>query len=151
MAPSTKIALSLLASAALVMPSAVAQPAREGGKTYVVTLTGEAEVPDGDLDGTGTATITVNRGQKRVCWEITTSGIETPTAAHIHIGLENTAPGNNIVVHLTTTSGCTTTVTPGGAALSTDLLAGLIQAPQLFYVNVHNAPFPAGALRGQLS
>jgi hypothetical protein len=151
MAPSTKITFAILASAALLTPIAVAQPVREGGKTYVVTLTGEAEVPDGDPDGTGTAVITVNRGQRRVCWEITTSGIDSPSAAHIHIGLENTAPGSNIVVHLTTTSGCTTTVTPGGVPLSTDLLAALIQAPQVFYVNVHNAAFPAGAVRGQLA
>jgi CHRD domain len=40
------------------------------------------------------------------------------------------------------TSGCTTIVDDLAAAISAD--------PEDFYVNVHNAEFPAGAIRGQL-
>lgn len=139
------LALSCIGSAALLATAAVAQTAGDGGKRYVVNLTGAAEVPGpGDADGSGRAVITVNRGQKRVCWDITVSGVDTITAAHIHIGFSGQAFAGNIIVHLDPDTGCTTT------PVSVAVLDALIQAPQAFYVNVHNAPFPAGALRGQL-
>lgn len=138
------LAMSCASSAALLATAAVAQTAGDGGKRYVVTMTGAAEVPGpGDADGSGRAVITVNRGQSRVCWDITVSGVETITAAHIHIGLVGQAFAGNIVVPLDPDTGCTTVT-------NADLLDALIQAPQAFYVNVHNATFPAGALRGQL-
>ena len=40
---------------------------------------------------------------------------------------------------------CTTT------PLDRDLLKDIIQHPQDYYVNVHNADFPGGAIRGQMS
>jgi hypothetical protein len=139
------LALSCVCSAALIASSASAQLAGDGGKRYVVNMTGAAEVPGpGDPDGSGRAVITVNRGQKRVCWDITVSGVDTITAAHIHIGFAGQAFAGNIIVHLDPDTGCTTT------PVSVAVLDALIQAPQAFYVNVHNAAFPAGALRGQL-
>jgi hypothetical protein len=36
-------------------------------------------------------------------------------------------------------------------AADADLIKAIIQSPQEYYVNVHNAEYPAGALRGQLS
>jgi hypothetical protein len=32
-----------------------------------------------------------------------------------------------------------------------ELVQAIIQNPENYYVNVHNAPFPGGAVRGQLS
>lgn len=139
------LALSCVCSAALIASSASAQLASQGGKRYVVQMTGAEEVPGpGDADGSGTAIITVNRGQKRVCWDITVSGVDPITAAHIHLGFDGQAFGGNIIVPLDPDTGCTTT------PLSIAVLDALIQAPQVFYVNVHNATFPNGALRGQL-
>jgi hypothetical protein len=157
MKPVTILVAAVAISAAALSSASSAQPATEGGKRYTIEMTGEAECNNaglcnlGDLDGTGTAIITVNRGQRRVCWDITVSGVDAIAAAHIHIGFAGIAFSNNIVVHLDPDSGCTTTVSPGGAPLSTELLDALIQAPQAFYVNVHNATFGAGALRGQLN
>lgn len=133
---------------------ALASVAADGGRTFTTTLTGEAEVNaqgvpnQGDLDGIGTATVTLNYGQGTVCWEITVSGITLPaTAAHIHEA-PVTAPGP-VVVPLSApdesgfAEGCTTA--------SREEIKEIIQHPEEYYVNVHNADFPAGALRGQLS
>jgi hypothetical protein len=42
--------------------------------------------------------------------------------------------------------GCTPTTQP----VDRRLLMDIIQHPQDYYVNVHNADFPGGAIRGQL-
>ena len=128
--------------------------AANGGRTFTTTLTGEAEVNaegvpnQGDLDGIGTATITLNYGQGTICWEITVSGITLPAfAAHIHEA-PVTAPGP-VVVPLSApdengfAEGCT--------SVSRELIKDILQNPEEYYVNVHNVDYPAGALRGQLS
>ena len=120
---------------------ALASIAADGGRKFTTELTGAAEVPGpGDSDGSGTATVTLNPGQGEVCWDITVSGVDTITAAHIHVGEAGVAGG--VVVPLSPTSGCT--------SADRDLIKAIIQNPEGYYVNVHNTPFPAGALRGQL-
>ena|SRR5688500_6537882 len=118
-----------------------------GGRPLITTLTGEAEVPGpGDPDGTGTATITFNPGQGEVCFELTVANIAPATAAHIHVGPVGVA--GPVVVGLTPpTSGSST----GCVAADGDLVKAIIQEPSDYYVNVHNAAFPAGAVRGQLT
>jgi hypothetical protein len=105
------------------------------------TLTGKAETPKGDPDGSGTAEVTINGTQ--VCWEIHATKVGTLLAAHIHKG----KPGVSgpVVVPFGKafkSKGCTT------AARS--LTAAILRSPSAYYVNVHNAKYPGGALRGQL-
>jgi hypothetical protein len=142
MTPARSLIASLTASAALIASAALASPA-QGGIKFKTSLTGAAEIPAGDPDGSGTAVITVNPGQSRICWTITWRDIAAPTAAHIHIGLAGTAPANNVVLPLTPIgSGC--------ATVTRTLADAIRKSPASYYVNVHNADFPAGALRGQL-
>jgi hypothetical protein len=151
-----RLLLSLVLAALVALALAGAASAAKldvadhGGRPLSTELTGAAEVPPGDLDGSGMATITVNPGQEEVCWEIEAAGIELPaTAAHIHVGAAGTAPPNNVVVTLSApdvsgfSSGCTTV----DRALALDILKN----PEDYYVNVHNEPHPTGAIRGQLS
>ena len=148
-------ALSLMGSAALIAGAAIAEPVADGGRKFTTELTGENEVNSsgtpnqGDLAATGTAKITVNAGQSRVCWEITTANFSTGTTsitgAHIH-----SAPaGQNgpIVVALSATLNGTST---GCADVTRSLADAIRKAPQTFYVNVHTNLFPSGAIRGQL-
>lgn len=138
-----------LGSVGVILFGFAALAGAQAGRPFTTTLTGAAEVPLGDPDGTGTAHITLNAGRGEVCWTIEVAGIALPaTAAHIHIGTAVVA--GPVVIGLSApdangvASGCTQTA-------SQDLIRGIIAAPELFYVNVHNADFPAGAVRGQLS
>ena len=140
------LALSFTASAALIATAALAQPALEGGKKFTTTLTGAAEVPPADPDGTGTATIVINAGQQRVCWEITTANLDPVVAAHIHSA--HAGQNGPIVVPLTATTNGTST---GCADVTRSLADAIRKAPQGYYVNVHTTVFPGGAIRGQLS
>lgn len=145
MTPVTKLILPTAAAAALCASAVFAQSARDGSRTYSLELTGEAEVADADPDGTGTATITVSVPKKEVCYELEVSGIQTATAAHIHRGEEGVA--GPVVIPLTAPSAGTSS---GCVFVSARLAAQILARPDQYYVNVHNAEFPAGAVRAQL-
>jgi hypothetical protein len=142
-----RIAAALVAGAALTLVAASPADAA-GGRRFTTTMTGAAEVNaqgvpnQGDPDGIGTATLRINPGLGQVCWTITVSGVDPITAAHIHVA-PPTAPGPIVVPLNPYSGGCTD--------VSRQLALAIIRNPGAYYVNVHNAPYPAGALRGQLS
>lgn len=155
MASTLRIILGLSATAAVAGAAFAQTPPSQGGRKFSTVLTGAAECNAagvcnlGDPDGTGTADVTVNVGQQRVCWDITVSNISAPQRGHIHRGPAGGAGG--IVVGFFEAAdpdleGCTSTTEPVDRAL----LREIIQHPERFYVNVHTADFPAGAIRGQL-
>ena len=126
--------------AALVV-AAGATAATEKSKSLHATLLGKAETPKGDPDGSGTAEVKITGRQ--VCWEIKVARVQTIAAAHIHKGRPGTA--GPVVVpfgKVFKAKGCTTTTAAIAAAIQ--------RTPSAYYVNVHNAKYPAGALRGQL-
>lgn len=103
-------------------------------------LVGGNEVPGpGDTDGFGLADVTVRTDE--VCWRITVSAVDPITAAHIHAGPQGVA--GPVVVDLDPYRRGCTDVAPRLARF-------LKKHPSQFYVNVHNEPFPAGVVRGQL-
>lgn len=119
-----------------------------GGAEVSATLTGAAEVPGpGDPDGSGTARITLNPGAGEVCFNLEVNNIEAATASHIHVG--GTTVAGPVVVTLAPppSAGSST------ACVSADreLVLEILKSPSDYYVNVHNADFPGGAIRGQLS
>jgi len=139
------LALSLFGSAAMIASAVIAQPA-DAGRKFTTSLTGAAEVPGpGDTDGTGTASIAVNVGQKRVCFELEVKNIAAATAAHIHRGAATVA--GPVVVGL---DAPTDGDSDGCKDVSRELAQEILKDPSAFYVNVHNADFPNGAVRGQL-
>ena len=115
------------------------------GRNEISTTTGERGA--GDPDGFGSASFTFDGNQ--LCFGITVGNLDMPTAAHIHSGRK--FQNGPIVVALTqptsgdpgASSGC---VTVTDAALVADIQAH----PRAYYANVHTAPFPNGAVRGQL-
>jgi hypothetical protein len=126
-----------LAIAAFGVPAAIAAPA--------IPLSGGQETAAADTDGHGFFTYSIDG--TTFCWTLSWQDIATPTAAHVHVGSRHVAgppvitldadglPGPDM-------SGCTT--------ISAELAAAITADPRDYYVNVHNADFPAGAIRGQL-
>ena len=127
----------------------------KGDRVLFAKLNGRNEIgPEGhrgagDPDGRGGFTALV--ADDEVCFGLTVDNIDTPAAAHIHRGQR----GENgpVVVTLTVpsggdpgaTGGC---VPPDGG--NTAVLEEILKHPNRFYVNVHTAAFPSGAVRGQL-
>lgn len=137
-----------IVSAILLMAGfAAVQRGEDGGRPLSTTLTGAAEVPGpGDPDGSGEAVLQLNHGQSQVCFQLTVSDIAPATAAHIHVGPVGVA--GPVVVGLTPPTGGSSS---GCVTADRDLIKAIMQDPDAYYVNVHNADFPAGAVRGQLS
>ena len=124
-----------------------AQDPQPGGKPITITMTGAAEVPGpGDPDGTGTATITLNPGKEQVCYELTVDKIGAANAAHLHSGAVDKA-GPPVVTLTAPANGSSKDC----ATLARDKIMEIMKNPSDFYVNVHNAEFPDGAVRGQLA
>jgi hypothetical protein len=108
-------------------------------------LTGASEVPPGDPDGSGTAHVSIASALNRICTDLEVREIGVVTAAHIHRG----AAGVNgpPVIPLDApndddSDDCDT--------VADELLDEIVRNPAGFYVNVHTANHPNGAIRGQL-
>lgn len=123
-----------------------------GGHALVAKLSGAAAgAHTGDH---GNAVIRLNAKTLKVCWsfsafKLTANGTATttPTQAHIHIG--GTGVAGSVLVALETSAGagfsrrgCTTT--------SKANIDAILANPKGYYVNVHSASYPGGAIRGQL-
>ncbi len=116
------------------------------GTGFNVELGGTSEVPGpGDPDGRGFAEISVVGRFDRLCYELTVLNIDPATAAHIHRGAAG-AVGPPVVVLTAPSDG----ESSGCLRLESGLAQEIERNPAGFYVNVHNAAFPAGAIRGQL-
>src|SRR5262245_61266964 len=137
--------LSIFVLALAVLTSAHLAAADE--MKIKANLTGATEVPGpGDPNGGGTAQVTLNPDKNEVCYDLTVTKVDGATAAHIHEG----AVGKDGPVKVPfdalkdgATKGCKTV----DAAVVQEIMAN----PANYYVNVHNAAHPKGAVRGQLA
>lgn len=140
------VALSLALGSVLVMAGTVLA----AETTLTATLAGvtEGENP-GDEDGSGTAIIVIDPAAGTACWNLTAENIEPVTQSHIHIGAEGES--GDVVVPLDTdgftgsSEGCIEPMEDAAA------LQAIVDSPADYYVNIHTADFPGGAVRGQLA
>jgi hypothetical protein len=117
--------------------------------TFTTSLSGSEEVPGpGDPNGKGWASLDVYDAGL-VCYTLKVQGIQAPTAAHIHEAPAGVA-GDVVVdlrIDLATSRGNRLTYCANASeAVAADIRAN----PADYYVNVHNATYPGGAIRGQL-
>ena len=138
---------SIIAAGAALMLASCATGQAAPRAILAATLTGIQEVPGpGDPDGTGTAEVRVDAAQSRLCWRLDVRQIDAATAVHIHRAAAGSA--GPPVVTLTTpgpdghSEGC--------LAVDETLARQIAFQAHEYYVNVHTAAFPNGAVRGQL-
>ena len=133
--------LVIATAAAMAATSAAAAP---GDVTIVARLTGSAETPPASANGSGSFQGRLNPATGSLCYTLTSKNLDTLTMAHIHAGAAGVS-GPPVVV--LTASAPLETCTP----VAPDVAAKLLANPANFYVNIHTAQFPAGAVRGQLT
>jgi hypothetical protein len=115
-------------------------------------LKGSNEVPEsGDPNGKGDVTVRLKARKRKVCFNLEISKLEGASAGHIHKGGEDVAGPIKVTLFdedpplagTGTYEGCVKKVRK-------KLVRRIGRHPEKFYVNVHNAEYPDGAIRGQL-
>jgi hypothetical protein len=147
----SKLTLGLvaLALAALVLPAL----SLAGRNTVEVNakLKGAEEVPGpGDPNGKGDVAVFLKAKKKKVCFNLEIARLDGASAGHIHKGAKGVA--GNVKVTLFDSpiegtgsyEGCVKNV-------KKKLIKKIAANPDKYYVNVHNAEYPDGAIRGQLA
>jgi len=117
------------------------------GRKLRANLDGAQEVPGpGDPDGTGEAKVKIKKNNE-ICVDIEVKYIEPATAAHVHHAPRGSAGA--VVVTLPTLNA--EGEAEGCIEVSSALHKAIKDNPQDYYVNIHNSPYPNGAVRGQLA
>jgi hypothetical protein len=120
-------------------------PFTAGPSNLFGRMSGAQEAPGpGDADARGSVFIDVRVAAGRACVDERYAGIAPADLMHIHDG--DVGVGGPIVVNLTSA------LNGGPRCVTADqtILRQIRRDPAGFYCNIHNTPFPNGALRGQL-
>ncbi|MGH3135019.1 MAG: CHRD domain-containing protein [Gaiellaceae bacterium] len=134
-----------LVIAGLVLPTVALAGGQAMSPVVSAKLKGSNETPvKGDPNGAGFVVVTFNANKGTACWKFKgVKGVAAPNAAHIHKGKKGTSGPVTIAFGATyKASGC--------AKAPKATIEKIETNPNAYYVNVHNAKYPAGALRGQL-
>ena len=153
--------VSSMVAAALLATMGIAS-AGHTNSVLVADLDGRAEVATeatnnrmvGDPNGVGEAYVFgIDGDPTTLCYVLLVDKIGTAVAAHIHEG----AAGTNgpVVVNLAAPAdgNAADCLTEGeaGKFVGDQTVAEILANPGNYYVNVHNAEYPGGAIRGQLT
>jgi len=138
-------ALLVSAFAVLALPVVAFGSAQSMSPVVSAKLKGSNEAPvKGDPNGTGFVVVHLSTTKGTVCWQFSkVARIGKPTQAHIHKGRKGAS--GPVVVPLGTAyraKGC--------QKASKTLIEAIETNPNRYYVNIHDARYPAGAIRGQL-
>jgi hypothetical protein len=164
--------ISVLLGISIVFALLAAAPSQAAIITFTATLTGAQETPPNASTATGSATVGLNTIAHTLSVNESFSGLigGVAAAAHIHccagpgvaaiVAVPFPFPGFPAATSGTFSQGfdltMATTYNPafitahGGTAASADAALEAAMASGLTYVNIHNATFPGGEIRGQL-
>ena len=111
-------------------------------------LMGAAEVPGpGDNNGSGTVQVTLVPDKNEVCYDLSLTKLDDATAAHIHEGAAGKTGPPRVPLGDSLRGG----TARGCKFVDAAVIKSIMANPANYYVNVHSAAHPNGAVRGQLS
>ena len=156
----TRPAVSFLSRALFAVVLLAAVPAWASIITLEANLSGLNQVPPNASPGSGLATISYDDVAATITYEVIFSGLVSPaSAAHIHLG--PAGANGPVLLPFPSVPGVTS-----GSFSGVFSIADLIPKPALgvetiaqavaaglngqLYVNIHDATFPGGEIRGQL-
>ena len=117
--------------------------------TFQLSISGDQEVPGpGDEDGQASGTLYMNDATGLITWNFTYSNIASPAAMHIHSGVAGAGGGVVVPLNVRTKGDAGTLI--GSTSSDVDAVRAILASPADYYVNIHNADFSSGAIRGQL-
>ena len=124
------------------------EAARAASTSFKVSLTGAQSVPAVETSGSGTADITYDPATRVVTWNISYSGLSSPTTmAHFH-GPAKAGENAPPVIWLSTQGSAPANPITGSATLTPEQAQQFLAGQ--WYVNVHSQSHPAGEIRGQV-
>lgn len=135
--------ICLAAAGACLVPAAAFAAAAAMHPELGAKLTGKREVPKGSPVGHGIVNVNLKAATGKVCWTFQIVGLRGMMSAHIHRAPAGKA--GPVVVPLGgnyKAKGC--------ISASKKTIRAIESNPNAYYVNVHTAKYPAGAIRGQL-
>jgi hypothetical protein len=140
----------LAVAATVIVAGPVFARSSEKTNVFVSKMTGSIEVPPGDPNASGRAAITLKPSSNTVCYHLSWDGLTSVAAAHIHLGGAGVA--GPVVVAFFNAPIPDTISRVGGCVHDVDpaLIKNIHDNPSEYYVNVHDAAFPMGAIRDQL-
>lgn len=140
--PKLPAAVLTLSAAALALA-----PVAAAAETVVLTanLSGANEVGGGAPEGNGAFRVEINTDTGDFCYTLYGEKISAPTMAHVHTGAAGTN-GAPVITLDVTGKGSDMCI-----AVEPAKLKPIVADPAGFYINIHTADFPAGAVRGQLT
>lgn len=143
---------SLYAALVTALPLLLAaSPVAAAIITFNLGMDGAQEVPSGtgDPDGSAFGTLSLNDVTGQISWSITYANIEDPVAMHIHPGAMG-SEGGPLVTLTVVANGPDPNPLVGSVTPFLTTTQSIIANPLDFYVNIHTASFPDGAVRGQV-
>jgi CHRD domain len=108
----------------------------------VASLSGSNVVDGGVAEGSGSFSAVIDLDNRRLCYELSTAGIEAATYAHIHYGASGET-GRPLISLRINDDRCT--------SLAEGTVQDLIADPSQFYVDVVTGENQVDAVRGQLA
>lgn len=117
-------------------------PPRPKSITYEVKL---GPFQGGDPIGSGVAIVSINAATNQLCWTISSlTNVPSPTEVRLFQNFTGASGRNGFRLgHGYKPSGCIPIEPP--------VLGKMELKPQIFFVNVHSARYPGGAVRGPLA